>query len=376
MAEVTAIRNNVLPYPVYGLPYTVVIPIFDADGDLVSGAASLDSEISKNGDTFADCTNEATEIATSSGMYYLALTATEMTADIASIIVKTSTSGAKTTPMNLYPTHLPQLRAATAQGGAAGYITLDSSASALDDFYNGCVVYIYGGTGSSQARVITDYTGSNKQASVTPEWATNPSSDSTFYIYHTHMAVNAVMSNSSNVTAWNGTAIPGVDTAGYPKVTIKDGTGTGELDTTSGKVDINNKTGFSLADGSITSTVIATDAIDADSLAADAVDEIVADILTTPANKLTTDLSGYVTVADKTGFRLSSTGVDDILDEVVEGTLTLRHIVKIVLSVLAGKTTGGGTTSVYFRDSADSKNRVAATVDSNGNRSSVTLDGA
>lgn len=36
-------------------------------------------------------------------MYYLTLTATEMTADIVAVIVKTSTEGAKTTPIALYP---------------------------------------------------------------------------------------------------------------------------------------------------------------------------------------------------------------------------------------------------------------------------------
>ena len=88
--------------PKKGVAYTVVLPILDADGDLVTAAAGLDSEISKDLGTFADCTNEATEIATSSGMYYLTLTATEMNADIIAIIVKTSTSGAKTTPIVIY----------------------------------------------------------------------------------------------------------------------------------------------------------------------------------------------------------------------------------------------------------------------------------
>jgi len=91
------------PQPKRGAAFTVVFPILDADGDLVTGAAGLDSEISKDLGTFEDCTNEATEIATSSGMYYLTLTAGEMTADIVSIIVKTSTEGAKTTPIVLYP---------------------------------------------------------------------------------------------------------------------------------------------------------------------------------------------------------------------------------------------------------------------------------
>ena len=52
------------PFPRKNAAYRVTFPILDADGDLVTGATGLDSEISKNGGTFADCTNEATEIAT------------------------------------------------------------------------------------------------------------------------------------------------------------------------------------------------------------------------------------------------------------------------------------------------------------------------
>lgn len=92
-----------LPQPKKNIAYRVLFPIFDADGDLVTGATGLDSEVSKDCGTFTDCTNEATEIATSSGMYYLDLTATEMNADSVAIIVKTSTVGAKTTPIILYP---------------------------------------------------------------------------------------------------------------------------------------------------------------------------------------------------------------------------------------------------------------------------------
>lgn len=91
------------PIPIKNTAFRVTFGIFDADGDLVTGATGLDSEVSKDGGTFADCTNEATEIATSSGMYYLDLTSTEMNADCVAIIVKTSSSGAKTTPIVLYP---------------------------------------------------------------------------------------------------------------------------------------------------------------------------------------------------------------------------------------------------------------------------------
>lgn len=91
------------PLPIKNAAYRITFPIFDADGDLVTGATALDSEVSLDGGTFADCTNEATEIATASGMYYLDLTAAEMNADTVVIIIKTTSSGAKTTPIVLYP---------------------------------------------------------------------------------------------------------------------------------------------------------------------------------------------------------------------------------------------------------------------------------
>ena len=60
----------------------------------------------------------------------------------------------------------------------------------------------------------------------------------------------------------------------------------------SGNLDVNTKT---MTAGVITAAVMATDSIDADALSADAVDEIAADILVTPAQKIVTDASGFVT---------------------------------------------------------------------------------
>lgn len=73
---------------------------------------------------------------------------------------------------------------------------------------------------------------------------------------------------------------------------------------------------------------------------------------------------------------LTANTIDDILDEVVEGTLTMRQMLRIFLSKLAGEASGGGSTTINFRDNADSKNRISMTVDVNGNRSAVTLDGS
>ncbi|NIA67781.1 hypothetical protein HBA54_04185 [Pelagibius litoralis] len=58
----------------------------------------------------------------------------------------------------------------------------------------------------------------------------------------------------------------------------------------------------------------------------------------------------------------------------IETGVTLRQAQRIQLSSAAGKLSGAATTSIAIRDVGDSKDRITATVDANGNRSAVTLD--
>lgn len=62
--------------------------------------------------------------------------------------------------------------------------------------------------------------------------------------------------------------------------------------------------------------------------------------------------------------------------KLLESTLTYDDAFRIILAALSGKSTGGGTASVAFRDVADGKDRIVATVDTDGNRDVVVLDGA
>jgi hypothetical protein len=64
-------------------------------------------------------------------------------------------------------------------------------------------------------------------------------------VFHEFMVLPAVIYDAFvlgtdlldvSVTQWLGTAAGAVDTAGYPKVTVKSGTGTGEIDLVSGRV--------------------------------------------------------------------------------------------------------------------------------------------
>lgn len=80
-------------------------------------------------------------------------------------------------------------------------------------------------------------------------------------------------------------------------------------------------------------------------------------------------------LTDKAGFGLSESGIDAILDEVIEDTTTFREMLRLFMAVLAGKSYGGGTSTLAFRDIADGKDRIGATVDVNGNRTSIVLNG-
>jgi len=77
-----------------------------------------------------------------------------------------------------------------------------------------------------------------------------------------------------------------------------------------------------------------------------------------------------------TATALSAAGVDAIHDEVVEGSTTLRQTMRLIMSALFGKLSGGGTTTLTFRDIGDSKDRLTVTVDANKNRTAVTKDAA
>jgi len=183
MAEATAFRNNATDYPIYGCPYTIVFPFRDADGDLVTGASTPDAEISKNGDTAADCTNESTEIATGTGAYYLSLTSTELTTNCAVVYGKSATAGMKTAIAVLYPQVLASVRSGTSASGgvSTSTIVLDASASAINDYYNGMICKATIDT-LIEVRRITDYVGSTQTCTVSPDWNVAPDNNDTFDI--------------------------------------------------------------------------------------------------------------------------------------------------------------------------------------------------
>jgi hypothetical protein len=146
----------------------IVLPIVDADGDIVTGAAGLDSEIDQwtdggapNG--FADCTNEATEIG-ATGEYYLSLAQAEMNTDYIIIQVKTSTSGAKTQHILIRTQVGDPLNLATSDdggtinvtGGAVDTVTTATATTTVNGLAAGVVTAAAVATGAIDADAVAD----------------------------------------------------------------------------------------------------------------------------------------------------------------------------------------------------------------------------
>lgn len=58
----------------------------------------------------------------------------------------------------------------------------------------------------------------------------------------------------------------------------------------------------------------------------------------------------------------------------IEAGLNLTEAIRLMLAALAGKVSGAETTTITFRNPADTKDRIVATVDASGNRTAVTTD--
>lgn len=63
-----------------------------------------------------------------------------------------------------------------------------------------------------------------------------------------------------------------------------------------------------------------------------------------------------------------------VMGSTIEGTFDLTESARLWNAALAGKAAGLATTTATFRDLADTKDRITATVDADGNRTAVTRD--
>lgn len=215
----------------------------------------------------------------------------------------------------------------TAQAGAATTITLAAGESSTDDIFQGDRIVIFAGTGAGEHGIITLYNGTTKVATMSEAWTVTPDATSEYELTPA----------SVDIKTWGHNAITGTGDLAQ----IEADTAAILVDT----VDIQGRLPAALVGGAMDSdvSVMQANTLSASALATDAVSEI----------------------------------ADGLLDRTdgIETGLTLRQSQRLIASASAGKVSGLATTTVIFREAvADSKARITATVDVDGNRSAITTD--
>ena len=299
--------------PFKNAAYRVTFPIFDADGDLVVGAAGLDSEVSLDGGTFADCTNEATEIATSSGVYFLDLTVAEMNADTVAVIVKTTTAGAKTTVLVLYPEEVGDIRVNVTQQA-----NIDFGALQKTSLNAATPASVQGAVGSVTADVGITQAGADKVWATTARTLTAFAQAFSDQVWSTATRTLTAFSTTLALSVWDvlETAIATVSSIGLKLKNNLDVVLSTRAPEAGGNI-------AAILDDTGTSGVVLPQA-QADK------------VWGTAARALT----------DKTDFALSAAGIDAIWDELMSGHTTSGSFGQRFQVVRTGTAQAGGASTI------------------------------
>jgi hypothetical protein len=127
------------------------------------------------------------------------------------------------------------VRAGTAQGSGTGnnQIQLDAGASATNGEYDPGLIFIETGTGAGQARLILQYNGSTKVATVDRDWRINPDNTSEFVILADagRESVNEGLAQAATTTTitLNTSASTSDDAYNGQLVFIRSGTGQDQI---------------------------------------------------------------------------------------------------------------------------------------------------
>ncbi len=127
-----------------------------------------------------------------------------------------------------------------------------------------------------------------------------------------------------------------------------------------------------LAANTLTSTKIAADAIGATQLASDAINASKIATGALNASKFAAGAFDAAALATDAAQEIATTLLD--LASGVETGFTLRQALRLILAANAGLVSGAATTTETIRDVTNSKNRLVATVDADGNRSAIVID--
>lgn len=242
------------------------------------------------------------------------------------------------------------IESGTAQAGAANSITLAASASSTNGLFNRNLIVLTDNTGAGQTRTIVDYT--DKKVVVDRDWRITPDNTTSYQIVpddtpltvdhgvarggtSTTITIREYASSVNNAYLCNIVAIIAGKGRGQARLV-------GAYNGTSKEVTICGDNWVEIPDTTSIYVMMPYGATCTACLADSALAQINANIIAS----------------------------------ITDGSYDLQEMMRIIFAVCSGKSAGGGTATLTFRDSGDVKNRITATVDANGNRTGITLDGS
>lgn len=322
----------------YGTAFSFRAPVLKVNSPNFAFAADWPTYVAtsvavfKDGATIANITTPPTNV--SGGVWSWSLTAAEMSAS--EIIVQVVDRAVLTDQMFRIIT-LPDgaVRSRLAQGGTVNTIQLDTGAAALDSIYVGSVVSIIAGTGVGQSRIITAYAQSTKTCTVDTNWAVNPTSSSVYAIYSSAYGITQAQTQTAATAA-----LTAYGTSTLTQAQAQSATNTAL--TAFGTSTLTQAQSQTAATAALT------------------------------AYGPSTLTAGQVTAAVPTTAQIAT----EIFDtQTVESGMSFRGALRLISSVLMGRRSGTGSgTEVFNAAVTNAKARVTATIDNNGNRTSVTTD--
>lgn len=244
------------------------------------------------------------------------------------------------------------IHSGTAQAGTSCSITLAATADANNGIYNRNLIVIVEGKGIGQTRTIVDYDAATKIVVVDRDWRVSPDNTSEYQITPDdtpltvdHGRVREATANTIKIREYASN----IDNSYLCNIIIIiAGTGRGQARL------------IGAYNGTTKVTTLCGD-----------------DWVTTPD---TTSVYVMVPYGTSCTSCLNDNALSQItakiIADIADGSYDLQEMMRLIFAALAGKSSGGGTTNLKFRNSADNKDRIDATVDSNGNRTAITLDGS
>lgn len=106
----------------------------------------------------------------------------------------------------------------------------------------------------------------------------------------------------------------------------------------------------------------------------DTVDANVDSILVDTGTTIPAQITGEINDVQADIAALNDIAAQDVLNATIETNYTLAESVRLHNSVLVGKVSGANTDTEVFRDINDTKDRITATVDEDGNRTAIVID--